>query len=288
MCRLRSVCIGPEDVYSDGVRAMCEWPVNAVTAADQLEVAQIFARVATDLASQPDADAVGRRVSEIARTLIGCPWVQVARLTERGTLCFPDPADDTLRAVIRISAEEREGVISETVTGEATILVQDLITEARWPDYTARVLTETNVRSAMSFFLSLGETHLGALAAFSPEAGFFDQNAVDIGSLLAEHAAIALAHASSTSRAHNLEIALMSNRTIGMAIGVLMSRMNVTDQQAFDLLRVTSQNAHCKLREIAEYVTMTGELPPVDELTSLRNTAVTDADADTDTERMTA
>ncbi|HEX8080256.1 MAG TPA: ATP-binding protein [Jatrophihabitans sp.] len=59
----------------------------------------------------------------------------------------------------------------------------------------------------------------------------------------------------------NLERALASNRQIGAAMGILMTRLKLTDEQAFDLLRKTSQNRHRKLRDIAEEVTITGELP---------------------------
>ncbi|HST49932.1 ATP-binding protein [Jatrophihabitans sp.] len=63
------------------------------------------------------------------------------------------------------------------------------------------------------------------------------------------------------NKAANLERALASNRQIGAAMGILMARLHLTDEQAFDLLRKTSQNRHRKLRDIAEEVMMTGELP---------------------------
>jgi signal transduction histidine kinase/DNA-binding response OmpR family regulator/PAS domain-containing protein len=62
-------------------------------------------------------------------------------------------------------------------------------------------------------------------------------------------------------KAANLERALSSNRQIGTAMGILMARLKLTDEQAFDLLRKTSQNRHRKLRDIADEVAMTGELP---------------------------
>lgn len=58
----------------------------------------------------------------------------------------------------------------------------------------------------------------------------------------------------------NLEIALHSARRIGMAMGILMARYQVTDEQAFDLLRRASQHLHRKLRDIAEDVIYTGAL----------------------------
>ncbi|MDQ1743320.1 MAG: hypothetical protein QOE23_1659, partial [Pseudonocardiales bacterium] len=55
-----------------------------------------------------------------------------------------------------------------------------------------------------------------------------------------------------------------SNRQIGVAMGVLMSRQHVTRQQAFDLLRIASQHSHRKLADVAMDVCDTGILdyPP--------------------------
>jgi AmiR/NasT family two-component response regulator len=58
----------------------------------------------------------------------------------------------------------------------------------------------------------------------------------------------------------NLELALVSARRIGMALGILMTRHGLTDQQAFERLRAASQTRRVKLRELAEQVIFTGTL----------------------------
>lgn len=63
------------------------------------------------------------------------------------------------------------------------------------------------------------------------------------------------------ARAANLEIALKSNRDIGMATGILMARHVVTAEDAFRLLVRVSQLTHRKLRDIATEVILTGTLP---------------------------
>jgi AmiR/NasT family two-component response regulator len=78
---------------------------------------------------------------------------------------------------------------------------------------------------------------------------------------LATHAAIAMTLAASRDQNEHLRRGLESNRTIGVAIGILMSRKLTTRQQAFDLLRIASQHTHTKLRDLAEYVIDTGALP---------------------------
>jgi AmiR/NasT family two-component response regulator len=59
----------------------------------------------------------------------------------------------------------------------------------------------------------------------------------------------------------NLEQALQTNRRIGQAIGIIMARNLITEDEAFRLLRETSQRSHRKLREVADAVVETGEVP---------------------------
>lgn len=83
-----------------------------------------------------------------------------------------------------------------------------------------------------------------------------DQVAVDrdmIAHVLSESAA-------ERSKVANLEVALISARRIGTAMGVLMMSRKVTDDEAFELLRKTSQAKGRKLRDIAEDVIMTGTI----------------------------
>jgi AmiR/NasT family two-component response regulator len=65
--------------------------------------------------------------------------------------------------------------------------------------------------------------------------------------------------AAATARAEDLERALVSNRRIGMAIGVLMERHRLTEERAFDRLRDLSQRSNVKLRDVAEQVICTGD-----------------------------
>ena len=57
--------------------------------------------------------------------------------------------------------------------------------------------------------------------------------------------------------------ALQSNRQIGAAIGILMAQHRLTENEAFDRLRQTSQHRHRKLHDVAGDVLLTGTLPPI-------------------------
>jgi AmiR/NasT family two-component response regulator len=62
-------------------------------------------------------------------------------------------------------------------------------------------------------------------------------------------------------RIDNLEVALQTNRRIGVAIGILMSRHGADEDTAFTMLARASQAANRKLRDVAEAVVYEGDLP---------------------------
>ena len=81
-----------------------------------------------------------------------------------------------------------------------------------------------------------------------------------VGHLLVERAMSLVQREHLVAKANNLHRALDSNREIGAAMGILMARHQLTSDQAFDLLRRTSQRAHRKVVAIAADVIETGEL----------------------------
>ncbi|MDQ3305290.1 MAG: ANTAR domain-containing protein [Actinomycetota bacterium] len=86
----------------------------------------------------------------------------------------------------------------------------------------------------------------------------FDETDVALGSVFAAHAAVAM---SAARREEGLERKAASRDLIGRAKGILMARENVTDEQAFDMLRRASQRLNVKLTTLAEQVNFSGETP---------------------------
>ncbi|HEV2885713.1 MAG TPA: ANTAR domain-containing protein [Jatrophihabitans sp.] len=81
-----------------------------------------------------------------------------------------------------------------------------------------------------------------------------------LGHLLVERAIALVQREQLASKVDNLQRALSSNREIGAAMGILMARHQLTSDQAFDLLRRTSQHLHRKIVAIAAEVIESGEL----------------------------
>ncbi len=156
-----------------------------------------------------------------------------------------------------------EGPCLEAIATDSVVLVQDLATDTRWPQFARVTLAQTPTRSMLSLRLFLtGDTQAG-LNLYSTKPGAFADQSTTTASMFSAYASMALIAADRYVDAQHLARALESSRTIGMAMGILMAGGPLTSEQAFDQLRTTSQNLNRKLHEVAAEVTLASELPRV-------------------------
>jgi GAF domain-containing protein len=150
-------------------------------------------------------------------------------------------------------------------TGEM-ILIPDTRTEDRWPDYTPRAVEHGNL-SSLSVPLAIDQDQqlTGALNIYARRPDAFDEGSRSVATRFAPYAAVAAgnlyAYQSARDIADNLQTALESRAVIDQAKGVLIERYKLTPDQAFQLLARTSMHTNRKLRDIADHLVRTGELP---------------------------
>jgi hypothetical protein len=230
----------------------------------RLELAQQFAAIARDLQRAPDKDATLAEIVACAMRIV--PGVEAAGLTVvRGSnYRTVAPSGELPRQVDEIQYELRTGPCVDAIVNETTFRTGDLENDPRWPTFGKRAAVEVGVHSMLAIRLFLADGHdretIGALNMYSTRYQAFTESCEVLGCIFATHAAIAFHDADSSEQMVNLQLAQESNREIGMAMGVLMSRHQLTQSQSFDLLRMASQHTHRKLREIASDVVETGML----------------------------
>jgi hypothetical protein len=101
---------------------------------------------------------------------------------------------------------------------------------------------------------------LGALNLYASRPEAFDELAVRIAGICAAHAAVGFRWAQT---AHNLRQAIASREEIGQAIGILVERLRLTPEQAFQELNRVSSHTNLKVRDLARTIVLTGRVPTV-------------------------
>jgi GAF domain-containing protein len=217
-----------------------------------------FASIARELATQPAGRPTVQRVADLAVKVVGCDAAVVGRYGN-GRLTIVAATDDQLGGVVeRIARSTGSGLSLQVGRQHATVVANDLAHEDRWREALEVGLTETYVRSAVGFHLALDSQDLGTLTLYSRQPNFFTSALVELASVYADHAAIALGLAREHEHVENLTTALETSREIGAAIGIVMHEYGIDDAAAFDVLRVASQRSNRKLRELAEEIVSGG------------------------------
>jgi hypothetical protein len=225
------------------------------------QVAEAVAALNREIGSDGGRGALQRLVEKGATDLVGARWASVTVL-QRGqfrTMVSTAPQADLIdQTQYRLG----QGPCVDAVLEDATFVTPDIAAEDRWQPL-GHQLHDLGVRSMLAYRLHLlDESELVAALNFSSDRqDAFSVADIHRGLILASHCALLVTADAASSKAENLLRGLESNREIGVAVGVLMARYRLTRQQAFDVLRVASQNTNRKLIDVATEVGDTGTSP---------------------------
>jgi GAF domain-containing protein len=160
-----------------------------------------------------------------------------------------------------------EGPCLTTLSSGEVIIIDDLADDDRWGGYQMPALGH-GVRSSLSLPLRTDGTVIGALNLYAPwPRAFGAQEQLD-ASRFADEASralgLAVRLAEQAEMSEDLRNTLASRAVIDQALGVIMAQNRCTADEAFDVLRATSQNRNVKLRDIAAHIitSISGQPPP--------------------------
>ena len=225
------------------------------------QLAGLFVEVGGRLHTAAKVDDVLALIAETA--VQACPGAEFAGVSrqEKGGFRTVGETGELALKVDAIQYELRSGPCVDAVLEQTLFRTDDLRSESRWPEFSRRTVEATGVTSMLAFRMFFeSSTLIAGLNLYSTAPRAFDEADEATVLLLSTHGAQALAGIGWQNEVETLEHALSSNRDIGVAMGILMSRYLVTRDEAFGLLRMASQHEHRKLAVVAREVAETGAL----------------------------
>jgi hypothetical protein len=228
-------------------------------------LAMVFAGIAERLYSAGNLEDVLQRIAEAAvHAVAGCHVASVT-LRENGGYRTAAATGATAAAVDAEQYRAGEGPILAAC--REPMVYAGSFPDERWPALAA-LPVEHGVHSALSYRLAAAtpdvDADSGALNAYGTPEASFDDDAQEVGYILAAHASVAARAVGERSTlegiGRQLQDVLLTRDIIGQAKGILMERLRLTPDDAFEVLRLSSQRLNLKLREVARRLTETGEL----------------------------
>ncbi|MFJ5260619.1 GAF and ANTAR domain-containing protein [Streptomyces sp. NPDC088387] len=227
---------------------------------DWARFAQQLAAMARDLLAQESVTATLERITASAIELVeGCESAGILRLRGKKVETIA-ATDELVVSSDKLQEESGEGPCFDAARsslGDRVFRIADFTKpQPRWPKYAPQA-RDLGIGSMMGFLLYTEDEDFGALNIYSRKPGVFTEASELAGWLLASHAAVAFSAARTQAQ---LEQAVDTRHLIGEAMGIIMGGHNITEDQAFDVLRRYSQENNIKLRDVARIICDRGGL----------------------------
>lgn len=229
---------------------------------EKADPATVFAALAEIIYQGSDAGEMYSAIC-IAATLVvrGCDHASLL-VRENDRYVTVGASDRLAQEIDDIEIRAGDGPCIDAIEEETPQIDTDLTTPSLWPKLAKILVAETPVRGAMGFRLLVDKRKGAALNLFSDTPNLFDAESAGRAAVLASFASVAINAVAKGEDAASLRRGLLSNREIGKAVGMLMLLHDMSEDQAFDLLRRHSQALNIKLADVARAVIeQRGQLP---------------------------
>ncbi|OBJ13423.1 antitermination regulator [Mycobacterium colombiense] len=229
---------------------------------EKADPATVFAALAEIIYQGSDVNQMYAAICVAATlTVRGCDHASLL-VRENDKYVTVGASDRLAEAIDDLERRAGDGPCIDAIEEETPQIDTDLTTPSLWPKLAALLVAETPVRGAMGFRLLVDKRKGAALNLFSDTPNMFDAESAGRAAVLAAFASVAINAVNKGEDAASLRRGLISNREIGKAVGMLMMLHEMSEDDAFDLLRRHSQALNVKLAEVArEVIEHRGQLP---------------------------
>lgn len=213
-----------------------------------LDVVAALTQVSRDFATPQDLETTLQTLVTVARD--STPEVDHVSISVRmpqEPMRTVAATDDVVHELGSLQSEIGEGPCLHVMDEEVLVRVDRLPDERRWPRFVARA-AELGVRSYAGVRFHADQGTVGVLSMYSDSTDVVSDETVQMADLFAAHAGLATGHA---RRIENLNAALRSRTVIGLALGMIMQRLDLDEKTAFSYLTRISATTETKLRDVA-------------------------------------
>ena len=198
------------------------------------------------------AQAIARYTTEHLRDHLDAEWSELVEVQTRQpvrVLASTEPA--LTHELLAVRREADDLPLPSPSLHSHTAVVEDLAVDAPWPRFAELAAARTPLRSAVLPYVDIVGRGAAVLTVSDSRPHHFTLPRQQYARVVAELAAMALSHQHEVA---HLELGLETGRRIGVAVGILATRLQLQPQAALHLLKTASQHRNHTLRRIAEKI----------------------------------
>jgi GAF domain-containing protein len=222
------------------------------------ELSIVIARIQGLLLTEEKVTTAVRLLAQAAKESVpGTIGAGVSLLDARGRRTSSGYTDTIVRQADAAQYERGEGPCLTAWAAEEPVLVSDLASEPRWPEWREGV-AGLPIRSVVSAPLMAGGQSIGALKLYAAAPNVYDEGSAALLQLFAAPAATLLSHIQASEAplrmSEGLQASLYSRDMVNRACGILMERRALSHEDALQLLIKQAREEHAALHQVCERV----------------------------------
>jgi GAF domain-containing protein len=219
------------------------------------ELSTVIARIQGLLLTEEKVTTAVRLLAQAAKESVpGTIGAGVSLLDSRGRRTSSGYTDKIVEQADAAQYEHGEGPCLTAWAAEEPVLVEDVQSDQRWPEWrnAVRLLP---IRSVVSAPLLAGKEAIGALKLYAATPHTYDASSLNLLQLFAAPAATLLSHVQASEApkkmTEGLQSSLHSRDVVNRACGVLMERLGVPHTAALQLLMKQAREERTTLQNVS-------------------------------------
>ena len=222
------------------------------------ELSIVIARIQGLLLTEEKVTTAVRLLARAAKeSVAGTIGAGVSLLDTRGRRTSSGYTDTMVSRADAIQYECGEGPCLTAWAAEEPVLVKDLKSEQRWPEWRNGV-AGLPILSVVSAPLIADGQSIGALKLYAAVPNVYDSGSASLLQLFAAPAATLLSHIQASEAplrmSEALQASLYTRDLVNRACGVLMERLGITHETALQLLMKHAREENAALQQVCERV----------------------------------
>lgn len=151
-----------------------------------------------------------------------------------------------------------EGIVGLVAKEKKSIIISDVSKDARYKE--KKLAEKEKLISMLSVPMMVKKRVIGVINCYTTALYKFTKSDIDLLSAVANQAAVAIENTELLVKTKVIQEALEARKKIEKAKGILMKEQDLTEEEAYNLLRKSSMNKGVHMKDIAEAIILSHEI----------------------------
>jgi signal transduction protein with GAF and PtsI domain len=151
-----------------------------------------------------------------------------------------------------------EGIVGLVAKDKKPVMIQDVTKDERYKQKS--LAKKEGFVSMLSTPMMVKDKVIGVVNIYTEEVHKFSKNDIELLTAVANQAAVAIENTELMVKTRVIEEELETRKKVEKAKGILMKENDLSEQEAFDLIRKSSMNKRVSMKEIAEAIILNNEI----------------------------